>query len=257
MSSRCVQCTLRRGHRRCRYCGMCSRSCTLNSSKVETFPNWLGGTLIQVVWTRPELLQPRGVIALKRLGIEPCLEGADAIPVKGYCRWWGNRCIYRTLGCMKVVFSPWKVYHEVTGGCVTSQGCWNDRGNGDEPCAGWLWSQYYWRHDIMKERGWRPGFQGISLCRPWHSHRRWWMFLELYKCCDGGCSYQTFDEELFYRFHIRGRSSTYAQPRNGCTGSVLLYQISEHDTRILVDVKQPLPSDLGQTNIQSFFLSLT
>ena len=41
-------------------------------------------------------------------------------------------------------------------------------------------------------------------------------------------------------------------------GPVLLYQISEHDTRILVDVKQPLPSDLkvGQTNIQIFFLSL-
>ena len=26
-----------------------------------------------------------GVIALKRLGIESCLEGIDAIPVKGYC----------------------------------------------------------------------------------------------------------------------------------------------------------------------------
>ena len=32
-----------------------------------------------------ELLQPVGVIALKPFGIEPCLEGIDAIPVKGYC----------------------------------------------------------------------------------------------------------------------------------------------------------------------------
>ena len=41
-------------------------------------------------------------------------------------------------------------------------------------------------------------------------------------------------------------------------GPVFLYQISEHDTRILVDVKQPLPSDfkVGQTNIQFFFFSL-
>ena len=31
-----------------------------------------------------ELLQPGGVIALKPLGIEPCLEGTNAIPVKGY-----------------------------------------------------------------------------------------------------------------------------------------------------------------------------
>jgi squalene monooxygenase len=27
-------------------------------------------------------------------------------------------------------------------------------------------------------------------------------------------------------------------------GPVLMYQIAEHDTRILIDVKQPLPSDL-------------
>jgi squalene monooxygenase len=42
------------------------------------------------------------------------------------------------------------------------------------------------------------------------------------------------------------------------SGPVLLYQVSEHDTRILVDVKQPLPSDLKvrQTKIQPFFLSL-
>jgi squalene monooxygenase len=38
-------------------------------------------------------------------------------------------------------------------------------------------------------------------------------------------------------------------------GPVLLYQISEHDTRILVDVKQPLPSDLKvrQTRIYHHF----
>ena len=28
------------------------------------------------------------------------------------------------------------------------------------------------------------------------------------------------------------------------SGPVLLYQIGEHDTRILIDVKAPLPSDL-------------
>jgi squalene monooxygenase len=42
-------------------------------------------------------------------------------------------------------------------------------------------------------------------------------------------------------------------------GPVLMYQISEHDTRILVDVKQPLPSDLKvrPMNIPIFFFSLS
>ena len=35
-------------------------------------------------------------------------------------------------------------------------------------------------------------------------------------------------------------------------GPVLLYQISEHDTRILVDVKLPLPSDLKVRPTESF-----
>ena len=32
-----------------------------------------------------ELLQPGGVAALRKLGMESCLEGIDAIPVRGYC----------------------------------------------------------------------------------------------------------------------------------------------------------------------------
>ncbi|KAJ8695623.1 Squalene epoxidase [Pleurotus ostreatus] len=32
-----------------------------------------------------ELLQPGGVLALKSLGLESCLQGIDAIPVHGYC----------------------------------------------------------------------------------------------------------------------------------------------------------------------------
>ena len=41
-----VQFKLRRDHRRCRYCGVCSCSCTLNPSKVETSSSCLGRTLI-------------------------------------------------------------------------------------------------------------------------------------------------------------------------------------------------------------------
>ena len=32
-----------------------------------------------------ELLQPGGVAALRKLGLETCLENMDAIPVHGYC----------------------------------------------------------------------------------------------------------------------------------------------------------------------------
>ena len=32
-----------------------------------------------------ELLQPRGVEALKSMGMEECLEGIDAVPARGYC----------------------------------------------------------------------------------------------------------------------------------------------------------------------------
>jgi squalene monooxygenase len=38
------------------------------------------------------------------------------------------------------------------------------------------------------------------------------------------------------------------------SGPVLMYQISEHDTRILIDVKQPIPSDL-KVNFIYFFSS--
>ncbi|KIL56573.1 hypothetical protein M378DRAFT_1034416 [Amanita muscaria Koide BX008] len=32
-----------------------------------------------------ELLQPGGVMALRQLGLESCLENIDAIPCQGYC----------------------------------------------------------------------------------------------------------------------------------------------------------------------------
>ena len=41
-----------------------------------------------------ELLQPGGVIALKLLGIESCLEGIDAVPVKGYCVVEGGKAVH-------------------------------------------------------------------------------------------------------------------------------------------------------------------
>jgi squalene monooxygenase len=40
------------------------------------------------------------------------------------------------------------------------------------------------------------------------------------------------------------------------SGPVLMYQISEHDTRILIDVKQPIPSDLKVNLLYLFFRAL-
>ena len=205
-----------------------------------------------------ELLQPGGVIALKRLGIESCLEGIDAIPVKGYCVVKGGKSVH----------IPYPGTHEGRsfhhGRFIMKLREAASRANGVKMIEATV-------TDIVQaDSGCRT--TGVTVSRKGE--------------VDGEVSKESLSADVVivadgcfsnFRNVVMGvtaiKPSTKSHfvgailedarlpiPNHGTValikgfGPVLLYQISEHDTRILVDVKQPLPSDLKvrQTIIQFF-----
>lgn len=195
-----------------------------------------------------ELLQPGGVIALKRLGIESCLEGIDAIPVKGYCVVEGGKSVH-----------------------IPYPGTYEGR-------------SFHHGRFVMKLREAAARAQGVEMIEATvtelmqaDSNRR---ITGVTLSRKGEVDGQDFKESLVadvvivadgcfsnFRNVVMGvaavKPSTKSHfigailedarlpiPNHGTValvkgfGPVLLYQISEHDTRILIDVKQPLPSDL-------------
>lgn len=196
-----------------------------------------------------ELLQPGGVIALQQLGLEWTLDGFDAIPVKGYCivkdgesvqipypAGYEGRSFHHGKFIMKLREAAFKAKGvDVIEAAVTeliedpsdSKRIIGVRANkkvaeGQEPekielladlvvVADGCFSNF--RSVVMGESGFKPAtrshfvgaiLEDVRLPIPEHGT----------VCL------------------VKG------------SGPVLLYQISEHDTRILVDVQPPLPQDL-------------
>ena len=206
-----------------------------------------------------ELLQPGGVIALKRLGIESCLEGIDATPVKGYCVVDGG----------KTVHIPYPGTHEGRsfhhGRFIMKLREAASRAKGVEMIEATV-------TDLVQVDSSRR-VTGVTVSRKSEVDRqdlKESLFADVVIVADG--CFSNFRNVVMGDAAIK--PSTKSQfvgailedarlpiPNHGTValikgfGPVLLYQISEHDTRILVDVKQPLPSDLKvrQTNI---FLTL-
>ena len=206
-----------------------------------------------------ELLQPGGVIALKRLGIESCLEGIDATPVKGYCVVEGG----------KTVHIPYPGTHEGRsfhhGRFIMKLREAASRAKGVEMIEATV-------TDLVQVDSSRR-VTGVTVSRKSEVDRqdlKESLFADVVIVADG--CFSNFRNVVMGDAAIK--PSTKSQfvgailedarlpiPNHGTValikgfGPVLLYQISEHDTRILVDVKQPLPSDLKvrQTNI---FLTL-
>ncbi|KAH9479128.1 Squalene monooxygenase [Psilocybe cubensis] len=195
-----------------------------------------------------ELLQPGGVIALKRLGLESCLEGIDAIPVNGYCvvkdgqtvhipypGKYEGRSFHHGRFIMKLREAAMKAKgvdviegsvteliqtknsRRILGASVTKKG-----ENGAEDTKYSLYADLVIVADGCFSN-FRNQVMGKTSCKPVTKSHFVGAVLE--------------DAKLPIPHH-----GTVALVKG--FGPVLLYQISEHDTRILIDVKQPLPDDL-------------
>ncbi|KAF8959626.1 squalene epoxidase [Flammula alnicola] len=195
-----------------------------------------------------ELLQPGGVMALKRLGMESCLEGIDAITVKGYCVVDGGKSVHipypglyegrgfhhgrfimklreaarRSKGVELIEASVTDLIEGDTSKRVIGVNVTKKSGEGAEESKEALFADVVIVADGCFSN-FRASVMGASAVKP------------------------------VTKSHFIGAVLEDAQlpiPNHGTValvkgfGPVLLYQISEHDTRILVDVKQPLPSDL-------------
>jgi squalene monooxygenase len=208
-----------------------------------------------------ELLQPGGVMALKRLGIEWCLEGIDAIPVKGYC----------VIEDGKAVHIPYPGAHEGRslhhGRFIMKLREAARKAKGVELIEGSV-------TDLIEEHGKRVIGVNVSMKGGMEGaeESKEALFAELVIVADG--CFSNFRTSIMgasafkpvTRSHFIGTVLKDVQlpiPKHGTvalvkgSGPVLLYQISQHDTRILIDVKNPLPADLKVRIIAGFVDSRT
>ncbi|KAG6820534.1 hypothetical protein H0H93_015705 [Arthromyces matolae] len=188
-----------------------------------------------------ELFQPGGVSALRQLGLEDCLDGIDAIPVRGYC----------VLNDGNSVHIPYpganegRSFHH--GRFIMALRAAARKAKGVELLEATV-------TDLIEDHvGTVTGVRAIR-----NGEKEAWL-AKLVFIADGCFSN--------FRAHVMGASGAQPTTRSHFVGAilkdavlpipnqgtvalckgfgpVLLYQISEHDTRMLVDVKAPLPSDL-------------
>ena len=192
-----------------------------------------------------ELLQPGGVAALRLLGLESCLEGIDAIPVKGYC----------VVENGKSVHIPYPGTHQGRsfhhGRFIMKLREAASRAKGVEMIEATV-------TDLVQADSTRR-ISGVTVSRKVDGQDlKESLFADLVILADG--CFSNFRNTVMgvgvkssTKSHFVGAILEDARlpiPNHGTValvkgfGPVLLYQISEHDTRILVDVKLPLPSDL-------------
>ncbi|GLB41490.1 putative squalene epoxidase [Lyophyllum shimeji] len=197
-----------------------------------------------------ELLQPGGVSALKELGLERCLEGIDAVPVHGYC------VVDAEDG--RQVRIPYPGSHEGRsfhhGRFVMRLREAAKRASGVEVVEATV-------TDLIEDEA-TGRVVGVRAARKDASDGEGAtdaFYADLVVVADG--CFSNFRTAVMgaagakstTKSHFVGAILEDARlpiPQHGTValirgfGPVLLYQISEHDTRMLVDVKVPLPSDL-------------
>lgn len=195
-----------------------------------------------------ELLQPGGVMALKRLGIESCLEGIDAITVNGYCVVEDGKSVHipypgsyegrsfhhgrfimklreaarKAKGVELIEATVTELIEGDRSGTIVGVGLTKKGADGAEDIKETLFANLVIVADGCFSN-FRNSVMGASAVKPDTKSHFIGAILE--------------DARLPIPNH-----GTVALVKG--FGPVLLYQISEHDTRMLVDVKQPLPSDL-------------
>ncbi|KAH8104294.1 squalene epoxidase [Phellopilus nigrolimitatus] len=191
-----------------------------------------------------ELLQPGGCAALRKLGMEDCLQNIGAVPVYGYC----------VLNDGKQVHIPYPDGHEGRsfhhGRFIMALREKAKSAPGVEVIEATV-SELVVANGSNRVHGVRATRKG--------SEEKETLLGDLVLIADGCFSNfraevmgERFEKPLT-RSHFIGavlkdvqlpidKHGTVALVKG--SGPVLLYQIAEHDTRILIDIKTPLPSDL-------------
>ncbi|KAJ6626889.1 squalene epoxidase [Mycena sp. CBHHK59/15] len=172
-----------------------------------------------------ELMQPGGVIALKKLGLEAVLENIDAAKVKGYC----------VCDAGKTVEIPYPGGHEGRsfhhGRLIMNLRAAARRAAGVDLIEVTVTDLIEDNSSARKVIGVRASVKGETEKQSY--------FASLVIVADG-CNSN-------FRTSVLGSAAIKPATKMALikgSGPVLLYRISEHDTRILIDVKQPIPSDL-------------
>lgn len=191
-----------------------------------------------------ELLQPGGVMALTKIGMRECLEGIDAVPVYGYC-------VVESGETVQISYPDkheGRSFHH--GRFIQALRAKAKQGPGVEvveaTASELIECEYTQR--VIGVRATRKGAE---------EKEAFWA--DLVVIADGCFSnFRTavmgpeasksstkshFVGAILEDAHLPiDKHGTVALVKG--SGPVLCYQISEHDTRILIDVKQPLPADL-------------
>ncbi|KAF8890022.1 squalene epoxidase [Gymnopilus junonius] len=194
-----------------------------------------------------ELLQPGGVMALQSLGMESCLEGIDAVVENGYCVVENGKSVHipYTDGHTGRSFHHGRFIMKLRESAKDSKGV--------ELIEGTV-------TDLIHENS-SEKVIGVQVTKKDETGEEFKQSIhaDLVVVADG--CFSNFRNSVMgvnalkpvTKSHFIGAILEDAQlpiPNHGTVclvkgfGPVLLYQVSEHDTRILVDIKQPLPSDL-------------
>ncbi|KAK0222011.1 squalene epoxidase-domain-containing protein [Armillaria fumosa] len=197
-----------------------------------------------------ELLQPGGVDSMKNLGLEACFDGIDAVPVKGYCVVDNNKPVHipypdgyegRSFHHGKFIMNLREAAKKAEGVEVVEATVTDlIEANFNKQVIGVR---------AMRKDGLTTGGEADKES----------FFADLVVIADGCFSNfrgAVMGDRLckpITRSHFVGlvlEDAVLPIPNHGTVvlvkdyGPVLLYRIGEHDTRLLVDVKAPIPADL-------------
>ena len=203
-----------------------------------------------------ELLQPAGVAALRSLGLGGCLDGIDAIPVHGYAVLDAGRTVHIPYPCR----AQGRSFHH--GRFVQNLRACAKAASGVDVLEATV-------TDLI-ECPLTRRVVGVRARRDGETDSKEAFYADLVVIADGcfsnfrsavmGCNNAQMSKPAL-RSHFVGailEDVTLPIPQHGTValikghGPVLIYQIGEHDTRILIDVKNPVPSDLKVTSHQAY-----
>ncbi|KAI0078005.1 squalene monooxygenase [Panus rudis PR-1116 ss-1] len=205
-----------------------------------------------------ELLQPGGYEALHKLGLESCTEGIDAIPVQGYCVVLNGENVHIPYpnGREGRSFHHGRFIQALRGKAKEAKGVEVVEATVSDliecPLSG----------RVLGVRATRKGEDSVQK-EP---------FLADLTIIADGC-FSNFRNSIMGKSGIKPETKSHFVglvledvqlpiDKHGTVclvkghGPVLMYQIGTHDTRILMDVKAPLPSDLKSLIIEEILPQL-
>ncbi|KAI0319655.1 squalene epoxidase-like protein [Amylostereum chailletii] len=191
-----------------------------------------------------ELLQPGGIAALRELGMEDCVDGIDAVPVHGYC-------VIKDGEAVRIPYTDdneGRSFHH--GRFIMNLREKARKAPGVDTIEATV--------SELIECPFTGRILGVQATRKSKPDFKEPFYADLVVVADG--CFSNFRNTVMSQKpqtntlgHFVGlvlQDVTLPIPQHGTValvkghGPVLLYQIAEHDTRMLVDVKAPLPSDL-------------